>query len=701
MKKLNQLNVGLVLKNLPWSSSMESAPHFASREDWQDFINNYLNIKWLKEDSQNAPYNLQINDSMTATTTIDVSQVDNDQLTIIDIANAPYCVVKADDDYRFYFVTKSEVLNNNVIRLSLTLDILTTYPIGICFDINGIIVERRHFDRKKYLSMTIDNYISSYQLIYNDPINFAEEFDNQLLPSAYDEKIANCIGESNDLFENDTSKNYFLENNRGWIYVYLSPTGASEMAFSTFKIGNIDLGFVLFTAPLSKEGMPTYVTLYSFNQNPEHDNRWEFTTKTIEFKIEDFYNYWRQGTDYAKTLNFGIAKMLNFDSATFGTDAAQSHHYPIEASDSLIRINVLSGTKIPPTGTPIYSSSGGTFELKLIDANFGFVFTDESGFNLRNYKKGETQKERLNIEWPHLAINSYDLPKEIGKILEVKCLKYPYYGFGIKAYENGISKDYSLFDYNSTINWNESANSYQLSFDYRFNSIPTFSGTQNEVTIADGGFYHDTAIDGQNIVWTSNEDLPVVTDAWIEYQQANKNYAYQGIMLPAFQSVGSAVAQAGAYRYETAATSIIGGITRAANFLYQIENLQSTPDTIKQSNFNFFPNYVIFEQQRPWIYKKQLKQQEWSRVYDYFYRYGYLLSMVDSSKNWFSRHDFAYIKTAETAEDKIEGTVFLSQEQRRKISDALQSGMTFFEYVDGTFYSKFDRINAEKGLIND
>ena len=78
---------------------------------------------------------------------------------------------------------------------------------------------------------------------------------------------------------------------------------------------------------------------------------------------------------------------------------------------------------------------------------------------------------------------------------------------------------------------------------------------------------------------------------------------------------------------------------------------------------------------------------------------GYKVNKFTSSTEWNNRYYFNYVKTAESSESKIISTIPLSLEIKSLISNALQNGITFWNYTSDFVYLDYTMENWENNLL--
>ncbi len=195
---------------------------------------------------------------------------------------------------------------------------------------------------------------------------------------------------------------------------------------------------------------------------------------------------------------------------------------------------------------------------------------------------------------------------------------------------------------------------------------------------------------GDCLVENSTIELPIISDAYYEYQLQNKTQLNtQLVTNTATNVVGGAVTGGGV----GAGLGAINAGTMVAEQLAKSKDLKNLPDSVVNStdgSLSIADKNIYLS-----FYRYKISDDYLKRIGYYFHMYGYKVnSMMELESAINSRNRFNYVKTISA---NITGN--FDYEDLTKIKNNFNKGITFWHYYEGFRYLDYSYNNVEKKLL--
>lgn len=194
----------------------------------------------------------------------------------------------------------------------------------------------------------------------------------------------------------------------------------------------------------------------------------------------------------------------------------------------------------------------------------------------------------------------------------------------------------------------------------------------------------------------SNNELPLINDAWKSYVQNRRTSAITGLFVNTFEGLVKTGAAAMSDMSFTGAATSAGVIGNIINFIGQEQQIKKIPDNIKQygNNGNFA---IVDDNIFPRITLYSIQDQFKNVIYLFFQKYGYKCneSKVPDTQ---SRYYYNYIQTTGC---EIESNI--DQEYMDLIKRIYDKGITIWHYRDSSTFKgigNYDYENVEMSIYN-
>lgn len=194
----------------------------------------------------------------------------------------------------------------------------------------------------------------------------------------------------------------------------------------------------------------------------------------------------------------------------------------------------------------------------------------------------------------------------------------------------------------------------------------------------------------------SNNEIPLINDAWKNYVQTRRTTAITGLFVNTFEGIAKTGAFALAGMPVAGVASSAGVIGNIINFIGQEQQIKKIPDNIKQygNNGNFA---IVDDNIFPRITLYAIQDQFKNVIYLFFQKYGYKCneSKVPDTQ---SRYYYNYIQTSGC---EIEANI--DQEYMDLIKGIYDKGITIWHYRDSNTFKgigNYDYENVEMSIYN-
>ena len=696
----NSISIALANNNVEWSNKYDNVILFNNDSE----ILSYLGIA----DADFKPYNFPLfSSTKPRDVVIDLSSTNKN---VYDIVNSNYFVAKLETSdgktkYYYYFVNSATQSTQTTFVLTLTLDVFTTYKLNVDFQVKNVLTERKHCNRFKRKSVGIGG--KAIYAFANDPnseVMIEDDIEQAEYPK-YIESVINPLETSNPNVP------------KLWLYLYVSlPTGITAP-------GNKSDGQVI-TGGINTPGETHINTNYRYEmENKTIVNNFAILFAPLEtIKVQhipykadgageqdnwqSWYEYEWNASNLIKYFGHGNTSNQGRYTGAFKVYGASIGHLPP------MYFSVYDG--VLDYGTLQYSS---LYNNRVV---FSYVEALNGNYTSDNYFAPFLIRSDFTLDGNFVKDIDFEITGVSGKFelapkkdrasrnvnYEPKLYKSAFRSLRLKTNISEVYKDYPL------LNCMGISQSLTIDADTKFKffycEIPAIDGITCFSTLLStpGNEYTKFNIDNFiGNIYKNNFSFAITDDQYATYLQNNKNAYLTGLALPtATRLINGATSLMGeknptniAKNMLDTAVDTVGGI---ANFTLKMDNLQNTPDSLKYIQSNSieallnedigFGAYIEYWQAYT-IYR--------TLAYNYFYTMGYKVNKFTSSTEWNNRYYFNYVKTAESSESKIISTIPLSLEIKSLISNALQNGITFWNYTSDFVYLDYTMENWENNLL--
>lgn len=696
----NSISIALANNNVEWSNKYDNVILFNNDSE----ILSYLGLT----DADFKPYNFPLfSSTKPRDVVIDLSHTNKN---VYDIVNSNYFVAKLETSdgktkYYYYFVNSATQSTQNTFVLTLTLDIFTTYKLNVDFQIKNVLTERKHCDRFEIKAVSTGG--KKFYAFANDP-NSEVMIEDDIEQAEYPKYIEQVINPLEDTRPN---------NPKLWLYLYVSlPTGIT--APGDKSDGQVISGEV---------GTP-YESYVNTNYRYEMENKTivnnfavliapleTIKVKNIPYKGDGAtaQDNWKGWTEFERNASNLIKYFGNGNGPNLGRYTGAFKVYGASIGH------------LPPMNFSIYDGvlDYKTLQYSNLDNNrvvFSYVEALNGDYTSDNYFAPFLIRSTFTTYGNFVADLDFEITGVNGKFefepktdrakrnvnYEPKLFKSAFRSLRLKTNISEVYKDYPLLNCMGLSPRIIADTDTKIRFFYC--EIPAIDGITCFSTLLSkpGNEYTEFNIDNYiGNIYKNNFSFAITDDAYTTYLQNNKNAYLTGLVLPTATKVINGATSLIGQRNPTnifknmldTAVDTVGGI---ANFNLKMDNLQNTPDSLKYIQSNSieallnedigFGSYIEYWQ----AYDIYL-----NLAYNYFYTMGYKVNKFTSSNERNNRYYFNYVKTAESSESKIISTIPLSLEIKTLISNALQNGITFWNYVSNFVYLDYTMENWENNLL--
>lgn len=588
-----------------------------------------------------------------------------------DMPNLPnYCCVQYtrynNDLFIYYFVTSYRCIRGNVYELRLEKDLFTTYDIGGDENIgeyeHGVLPEAMPIERthiKRWKNNVIGSKIVNYQ---NGLVNVEEGLDvrrivTQKLPLFPLRKNADNPSSTNDIV------NSYGEM---WLYIWVNIKDGwvgdnikyqTEFYYLGNKINsNTTLGLIVCPIAIRTELDGEY--------------------KTCHFRLNLSGGVFPL---YVETVMQLVERNTKIEPITAMISPFSPQNFFINDTSSVSRMNLH------------YNESDGYF----FTCENNIDYAEDGGHDLICETASFTSGSPL-IYLRHLNIGySIPLVKEhrsgIGGVFRnfVELVtygdsQYQSWQNEIKMYGNNLTtinlKDFSNDGVEYDLLKLCTDNSQDFIYTYA-RWTPSYGISRTQYYIENGIYKELDKVGGGNVTNYSN-DTVVSTNALADYLRNNRWGLIQGVLQGVNYSRETTKKKGIQYSLNPLET-VMNGVDSALS----LGNLIDAPSNLRSKGSSFLENLSI-EDIQPYIEVKQIIDTDKDILKDYFYKYGYKCMQNIPIFNLFNRKFFSYVKTSESIIGKMRcfydeyseaETVWISDEELKKIDSVLQNGVTFWE----------------------
>lgn len=652
------MRVWLCEKNVAWTDDYSNVIKFntiANREDYFCSINDKKTFTQIfKGDSINPPIAIDCNvnfiDNINGYVTLNMynyynptASESNGGKLLLDIMNRNYLIIDLGDKYNYYFIKDSVVKNRNVVEFTIKLDIFTTYLLDLDFKLpNKVMVERCHKDRFRRPQ---DN-----DLEYDKNIGLMEEklpFTDAKITTKIDDIIYNY----RSILENKPQSTLTYKDNNLWAYFFYS----SKPKITDFVLDETKFNF----------------------------DSCLFSCSNYEYNKDDYI---------AINQGFYVLSVPLFNCYYFNPEKTTLYDGNIGSNFILNRL----------------SESVGLIKIIISDINplgYNYNYPITFDYSLDNTLFYQKKDGRYNKMWYYNVANKCGI---IGctnlrfKAINSVPLENIYSNIILKenlTKNTIINEIYEPKMYCNNIreivlnNINNNKYTYCPIMIDKNILVINRTTTQLDVTISQcyiniphtlpTNIYENIEKNNGGAISNVSYELPTKSDAYTKFMAENKNYYWQGINKDISGMAQSTLKGATQGGVAGAGMSAVGGgisaISNAIDRSLTIDNLQNTPDSLKNKGFSFYGDYMSTRCKTRIQY---LELPLYLRTFhlEYYYRLGYLIANIVESNKLFNRTIFNYVKLNDDIHDRIVSTLNLNKNIETIINNSFNNGITFWEY---------------------
>lgn len=201
----------------------------------------------------------------------------------------------------------------------------------------------------------------------------------------------------------------------------------------------------------------------------------------------------------------------------------------------------------------------------------------------------------------------------------------------------------------------------------------------------------------ESLIDTSIVDLPLLSDAYLDYVSQNKASMIAGLAISGVQTIGGIAlgAISGGIGWAVAGGQALSFAGQVANHLVKTEDLKKTPETTRNiGNNGMFTLASLKQGVNLNIYS--ILDEYKDIIYNYFYHYGYKSNSF-KKPNIKSRYYFNYIKMVGT---NIKTNI--DAEYKNELANIYNNGITIWHYRNKDTFkgvNNYEYENAEMSLI--
>lgn len=226
---------------------------------------------------------------------------------------------------------------------------------------------------------------------------------------------------------------------------------------------------------------------------------------------------------------------------------------------------------------------------------------------------------------------------------------------------------------------------------------PTYSIRGSQIFFVKDYLNNEISPTWKLLLDSSQNEMPLRTDAWLQYLSQNKNSLITGMKTQiATGLISSAITgiTGGDFGAVSAVQSGVGVVSAIANNIAKIKDLKETPDQVSNPATDIAQSIIESDMNlKMRIYQRE--EQFINKAFEYFYVYGYRCNNI-KVPNLKSRYYFNFIQTT-GANIKSD----LSNNIASRISAIFDKGITFWHWRDASFKGvhNYAYENVEMSLI--
>lgn len=226
---------------------------------------------------------------------------------------------------------------------------------------------------------------------------------------------------------------------------------------------------------------------------------------------------------------------------------------------------------------------------------------------------------------------------------------------------------------------------------------PTYSIRGSQIFFVKDYLNNEISPTWKLLLDSSQNEMPLRTDAWLQYLSQNKNSLIAGMKTQiATGLISSAITGITGRDFGavSAVQSGVGVVSAIANNIAKIKDLKETPDQVSNPATDIAQSIIESDMNlKMRIYQRE--EQFMNKAFEYFYVYGYRCNNI-KVPNLKSRYYFNFIQTT-GANIKSD----LSNNIVSRISAIFDKGITFWHWRDASFKGvhNYAYENAEMSLI--
>lgn len=557
-------------------------------------------------------------------------------VNIDDIRSCNYIMFNNKSKWYYAFITSKEYVNQNNTQINFVIDVMQTFMFD--YTIGETFVEREHQDRYYYENNKLHPIFSRTR----ENLERGDEMMRTKTEVLYDErKPSNCTFDITWLtvITKEKLSNQYYDTNGLLNIERVLPTTFNGVYNNIYAYAVP----VIYNQPTQEGFYHFYFNCELKRSNTSIANVSMMTPDAIYVLSKD-----------PKVISITESKYAPFDYTWKYTDTPG-------ASTSINRTFTLTVESDNPYGDRTYAIS-----------SYENTANKNAMFFIINHSATQPPTSSINTDFSIDADLSIDNQKSIE--YEPKLLTQDYQ-YKLLTYGNNEVKILNENCFNNQI-YVDFVNPFsaKLSQSMQLSNYNTNDVDNIEQSIYNDGFMFE---------------LPLLTDAWLEYLQNNKNALQTGMATGAISTVGSLAigALTGGLGLAVTASTALSYFTQVANQMAQIKDLKEKPDEIKNVTNDICIEMIKGMELKLKTY--EIYNQFKNKIFNYFYHFGYIANEF-ITPNLKSRYYFNYIKTIGC---NIQSSI--DNEYVSELRNIFDNGITIWHYRDDSTWKGVGEYNYE------
>ena len=639
-------------------------PSGLSQISYNDFFSVY-DASW---DIKGTPVNFSFGDGINTSLVVSSTYFkpsNNYAIVILDDNDINISSGRYKPTKYFYFVTSFAIYGKNNYRVELELDVMTTFLPSLQIG-TDVFVERKHCNR------------------WNDTptLNFKDAILGDALDGSFKASVPSKVVYPKYKSINETSVvsgKYDLVNDwinsKMWVYLFFTQTPKGN--YTTFNPTELNY---------SRSGNIVKSGVYCVSFPCSIMKVKDFNGNYIDYGVQTAYFY-----DLIQYPSC-IGAKLSFRSPFYSD-------YPnkIDFSNNTIYLDFNYTTVNNVAGSRVYRAFNGNMEFYFVEKNakqqedtdgnpqyFGYLTIASIGSSF-------VESDYIDI-YGELGIGTgIDFDVNIDKIVE-RDKKYEPKLFCNPYYNLVLSSQFgSYYNYNPLLFDTPNVKVvYYCTITPEPDKIYTYIKTEKETS----PYFLQKDLNIGSVVINDN-NIPYRQDAYAEYLSTHRASVITSLAVPVAQAGKNFVSTLAKSPSVSAYNYGVDVVSTAVQWYSNIVDLQNTPDTIKNLGNNPIHDFVMDNNNKPYIVAYKLFENEENQVYQYYYDNGYCINRENTfdlhnfnKESILTRRLFNYVKLNENIVSKmsfdlggLRGIYYVPQTIKNKINNILNRGCKIWTLI--------------------